>query len=73
MAKPKNKMKLYYAGKLKEVDEFDVFYNSVYQMSPAKKFIETWKLTETLIKLQGRSRNELKLDRTTLILKRINY
>ncbi len=71
MAKPKQRMKLYYAGQLEKVDEFEVFYNSIYQMSPAKKFVETWKLTETLIKLQGRSRNELKLDRTTLILKRI--
>jgi len=62
---------MYYAGKLEDVDEFEIFYNSIYQMSYAKKFKETWKLTETLIKLQGRSRNELRLDRTTLILKRI--
>jgi hypothetical protein len=70
-SKSPSKFKLYYAGKLKDADEFEVFYKSIYQMSPARKFIETWKLTETLIKLQQRNPDELRLDRTTLILKRI--
>ena len=69
--KKKRGLTLYYAGKLEDADEFEIFYNSIYQISPAQKFKETWKLTETMIKLQGRNPNELKLDRTTLILKRI--
>jgi len=71
--KPKSRrtFKLYYAGKLQDADEFEIFYKSIYAMSPARKFIETWKLTETLIKLQQRNPDELRLDRTTLILKRI--
>lgn len=67
----RSKYRLYFAGKLQEADEFEIFYNSVYKLSPATKFKETWKLTETLIKLQQRSSDELRLDRTTLILKRI--
>lgn len=62
---------LYYAGKLEDADPHEIFLNSTYKLSYAEKFIETWKLTETLIKLQNRSLDELRLDRTTLILKRI--
>ncbi len=64
------KYKLYYAGKMDHADEFDIFLKSTYRLTPAQKFIETWKLTETMIKLQGRNPDELRLDRTTLILKR---
>ena len=69
--KKQKKFKVYYAGKLEDLDEFELFYNSIYQMTPEQKFIETWKLTETMIKLQGRNKNELRLDRTTLVLKPI--
>lgn len=65
------KYTLYYAGPLKEVDEDEVFFKSLYKMSPAQKMIETWQLTETSILLQNKDPNELRLDRTTLILKRI--
>jgi hypothetical protein len=67
----KSKYKLYYSGKLSDINEFDIFYKSLYQMSKEQKFIETWKLTETMIQLQGRNPDELRLDRTTLILKRL--
>jgi hypothetical protein len=71
MSNNKEKYELYYAGKIEDLDEFEVFYNSTYRMSPEKKFIETFRLTETMLELQGRSKDELRLDRTTLVLKRI--
>lgn len=67
----KPKIKLYYSGRMSEVDEFEIFYKSIYQLSKEQKFIETWKLTETMIQLQGRNPDELRLDRTTLIVKRL--
>lgn len=64
-------MRLYYAGLAKDADAFDIFYQSTFQMSYAEKIIETWKLTETMIQLQQRDPNELRLDRTTLIIRKI--
>lgn len=65
------RFKLYYAGKMGEADEFKIFEESTYRLSMAQKFIETWKLTETMIQLQGRNPDELRLDRTTIIIKRL--
>jgi hypothetical protein len=70
-AKVRKGYQLYYAGKLQDADPSEIFFNSTYNLSHAEKFIQTWKLTETLIKLQNRNPDELRLDRTTLILKRI--
>jgi|688.fasta_scaffold842074_2 hypothetical protein len=67
----KRKWKLYYAGKLADLDELKLLQDTFLKMSYSQKFIETWKLTESLIELQGRNPNELRLDRTTLIVKRI--
>jgi hypothetical protein len=73
MKKPKVRKgyELYYAGKLEDADPAEIFFKSTYKLSYAEKFVQTWKLTETLIKLQNRNPDELRLDRTTLILKRI--
>ena len=63
--------KLYYAGQLNKLDDLQLLNDTFLKMSYSQKFVETWKLTESLIELQGRNPNELRLDRTTLIIKRI--
>ena len=66
----RHKFELYFAGRMDQADEDEIFFQSVSGLSPGQRFIETWRLTETMMKLKGRDLDELRLDRTTLILKR---
>lgn len=67
----KKGFQLYFAGKMADLDEEELFFQSFFKLSPEVKIRETWALTELAVKLKGKDPNELRLDRTTLILKRI--
>lgn len=65
----KRSVKLIYAGPVDEVDPAHVYEESFGQLTPQQKLEETWKLVEQAWELKGRSKDELRLNRTVAVIK----
>lgn len=67
----KRSIKLIYAGPIDELDEAHVYKESFGKLTPQQRLEETWKLVEQAWELKGRSRDELRLNRTVAVVKLI--
>ena len=65
------KFKIIYSGPLDKCDDDLVFAQSFYTMTPAEKFKASWEMVVHAWKLKGKPLDELRLNRTTSVLKKI--
>ena len=70
MKKPKRSVKLIFKGKL---EDFSLTDSVAYWQSrtAAERLGAVWELTKTAVQLKGGNINELRLDRTVAVIKRI--
>ena len=69
--KKSRKFKVIYSGPIDQCDEDLVFEQSFYRMTPAEKLKASWEMVVHVWKLKGKPLNELRLNRTTSVLKRM--
>jgi hypothetical protein len=66
----KNKLKLIYKGTLEDMDLDHIYAESFALLSPEQRLNEAWELVKNYWLSKGKSVNELRLDRTVMLIKR---
>ena len=71
MKQKKRNFQIIFKGSLENLDEDFVYQQSFFKMTPEERLKASWEMVVHAWKLKGKSENELRLNRTTSILKRV--
>ena len=71
MYKKNRNFQIIYKGSIDNLDEDLVYERSFFKMTPEERLKASWEMVVYAWKLKGKSENELRLDRTTSVLKRV--
>ena len=66
----KNKIKLIYKGALEDMDLDQIYAQSFALLSPEQRLTESWELVKDYWLSRGKSLDELRLNRTVVLIKR---
>jgi len=71
MKQQKRNFQIIYNGSLENLDEDLVYEQSFFKMTPEDRLKASWEMVVHAWELKDKSENELRLNRTTSILKRV--
>jgi hypothetical protein len=67
----KNKVKLIYKGALKDLDPVTVYQQSFAKLTAEERLKAGWQMVKDVWKLKNRNPDELRFNRTVVLIKRI--